>query len=172
MLIAPPTDDEAERLALLQQLGLLDSPPEATFDTVTRLAARLLNVPIALVSLIDADRQWFKARVGLDTTETPRDVAFCSHAIHQHEPLVVADALLDARFADNPLVTGEPQVRAYAGVPLRSTAGQALGTLCAIDHQPRHFSDDDLRLLQDLAHLVQREIHHKESVCRVVDTLA
>lgn len=172
MLIAPPTDDEAERLALLQQLGLLDSPPEATFDTVTRLAARLLNVPIALVSLVDADRQWFKARVGLDATETPRDVAFCSHAIHQREPLVVADALLDARFADNPLVTGEPKVRAYAGVPLRSTAGQALGTLCAIDHQPRHFSDDDLRLLQDLAHLVQREIHHKESVCRVVDTLA
>lgn len=172
MQIAPLMPDEEQRLALLREVGLLDAEPDSALDAITRITAKVMSVPIALVSLIDAERQWFKSRVGLRARETPRDVAFCSHAIHLHEPLVVPDACLDARFADNPLVTGEPGVRAYAGVPLRSTEGHALGTLCVIDHQPRQFSAGDLGLLQDLAHLVQREIHHQERLCRAVDTLA
>ena len=129
MSAAPLPPDEAERLALLHALALLDSPPEPALDRITRLAARLLNVPIALVSLIDRDRQWFKSRVGLDATETPRDQAFCAHAILQTAPLVVGDATQDPRFLDNPLVTDAPGIRFYAGVPIRTSGGVALGTL-------------------------------------------
>jgi GAF domain-containing protein len=125
MVIAPPTPDERQRLALLRALELLDSAPEPAFDTLTRLVSRLLQVPVALVSLVDENRQWFKSRVGLDALETPRDLAFCAHAIHHDAPFVVPDALLDHRFADNPLVTGAPHVRAYAGIPLRTTSANS-----------------------------------------------
>ncbi|HSI51395.1 MAG TPA: diguanylate cyclase [Ideonella sp.] len=163
MLIAPPTTDETQRLALLRSLDLLDSAPEPAFDTLTRLVVQLLQVPVALISLVDEQRQWFKSRVGLEATETPRDIAFCAHAIHGDLPFVVPDARLDLRFADNPLVTTEPQVRAYAGITLRSSQGHALGTLCAIDHKPREFSPAELHLLTELAGNAQREIQHREA---------
>lgn len=172
MVIAPLPDDETQRLALLQQLRLLDSAPEAQFEAATRLAARLLNVPVAWVSLIDAERQWFKSNHGLQATQVPRDQALCGHTILATQPLVVTDTRQDTRFADNPLVTGAWQVRAYAGVALRSAEGHALGTLCVVDHQPRDFSDDDLSQLQDLALLVQGELRHRETLLYMVDSLA
>jgi len=150
--------DDEPRLEALDRCGLLDTPPESAFDNVTALCADLLDVPIALVSLVDRDRQWFKSRVGLDATETARSVAFCDHAIRRREILVVEDATADARFADNPLVTDGPRIRFYAGVPLRTADGHALGTLCAIDRRPRTLSAADRRLLEQLAHQVELEI--------------
>jgi len=156
----PP--DEAERQKLLASLRLLDSEAEEVFDRITRLVARLLKVPTALFSLVDADRQWFKSRVGLDATETPREQAFCAHAILQDQPLVVADATHDARFADNPLVTGAPNIRFYAGVPIRSTGGLPIGTLCAIDDHARVLTADELCIMIDLADIVQKEVQYRE----------
>jgi len=146
-----PPPDEALRLAALLSYGVLDTPPDAAFDQITDLAARLLGVPIALVSLVDDRRQWFKSRYGLGATETPREVSFCGHVVEAGQPLVVPDACVDERFADNPLVTGEPRVRFYAGVPLHTPDGFVLGTLCAIDHAPRDASPADLDLLRFLA---------------------
>jgi diguanylate cyclase (GGDEF)-like protein/PAS domain S-box-containing protein len=163
MLVAPPTSSEEARIALLHALKLLDSPPEAVFDRITRLATQVMKVPIAVVSLIDRDRQWFKSRVGLDVAETPRDYAFCAHAIHRPEPLIVPDALQDSRFADNPLVKGAPHIRFYAGTPLFSSKGIALGTLCIIDRAPRVLNADERRAMADLAALAQREILQREA---------
>jgi len=123
MKSAPPTPDESLRLLALRELDILDTPQEEIFDALTRMAARLLNVPIALVSLVDESRQWFKSQVGLDVTETARDIAFCAHAIHGEQPFVVQDASRDTRFADNPLVVDGLKIRAYAGVPLRTADG-------------------------------------------------
>lgn len=163
MQVAPPTANEEQRIALLHALQLLDSPPEEVFDRITRLAAQVMKMPIAVVSLIDRDRQWFKSRVGLDVNETPRDYAFCAHAIHQPEPLVVADALLDNRFADNPLVQGAPHIRFYAGTPLFSSNGTALGTLCIIDREPHVLTEAESAVLRDLAEIAQREILQREA---------
>ena len=151
--------NEIERLAALRSLGLLDTPPEQRFNRITRTAARIFKVPIALVSLVDAERQWFKSRYGLHTSETPRSVSFCGHAILQESALVVEDALSDARFADNPLVTGVPRVRFYAGQPLNGPKGIKFGTLCLIDHEPREFSAHDLLTLADMAGWVERELN-------------
>jgi signal transduction histidine kinase len=156
----PP--DEADRLAALRSLFILDTPPEERFDRLTRLAKRLFNVPIALISLVDANRQWFKSRQGLSVSETPRHISFCGHAILQDEPLVIEDALLDPRFADNPLVTGKPHVRFYAGQPLLGPGNHKLGTLCIIDRQPRQMSPADLAALRDLAALAQEELNATE----------
>ncbi len=160
----PTPPDEVQRLNVLHALNLLDTPAEAVFDRITRLAAQVLNVPIALVSLVDADRQWFKSCVGLDAVETPREVAFCAHAIMQAAPLIVADATQDVRFSANPLVTGDPNIRFYAGVPLRSAGGLAIGTLCAIDSKPRQFSADETNILIDLAALVSKEVQLREAM--------
>lgn len=149
---------EAERLAELRSLGLLDSEFEERFDRVTRLAQRLFDVPIAMVSLVDEDRQWFKSRQGLDATETSRDVSFCGHAILGDEVLHVPDAAADPRFADNPLVTGDPSIRFYAGFPILGPRGAKLGTLCIIGREPRDLSEDDALSLRDLAEMVEREI--------------
>ena len=145
------TENEKWRQEVLKKYAILDTPPEETFDRITRLAANLLSVPIALISLVDEKRQWFKSRVGLDATETPREHAFCAHAILQREPLIINDALSDARFWDNPLVTGELAIRFYAGAPLITAHGVTLGTVCCIDRQPREISDHQMLLLQDLA---------------------
>lgn len=162
MLDAPiPADDEL-RLADLCALDMLDTAPEARFDRITQAAQRLFNVPIALVSLVDRDRQWFKSRSGLDVTETPRNISFCGHAIHGDQALVIPDASADERFADNPLVSGTLHLRFYAGMPLKSRNGRALGTLCLIDRQPRGFSGDDLKLLADLAAWAERELNLRE----------
>jgi diguanylate cyclase (GGDEF)-like protein/PAS domain S-box-containing protein len=156
----PP--DETERQQLLRSLDLLDTEEEQVFDRVTRLVSRLLKVPVALFSLVDENRQWFKSRVGLDLRETPREYAFCAHALLQDQPLVVADASSDARFADNPLVTGAPNIRFYAGVPIRTSGGLAIGTLCALDERVRVLTADELCILIDLADIVQKEVQYRE----------
>lgn len=150
--------DEQDRLSQLRSLAILDTPPEERFDRVTRMARRLFGVPIALVSLVDENRQWFKSCFGLDVSETERRISFCGHAILQKGALVVEDAMQDNRFHDNPLVTGEPHIRFYAGQPLRTLSGQGLGTLCIIDREARKFTEDDLLMLADLAGMVEREI--------------
>lgn len=144
-------ENEKVRLAQLHELQLLDSPPEPAFEQLVELTALLLKVPMALVSLVDKDRQWFKARVGVDSCETGRDISFCGHVVADGEPLVVEDASLDARFADNPLVTGAPHIRFYAGIPLMLESGLPLGTLCVIDTQPRRLDAEQWHQLQLLA---------------------
>lgn len=133
-MIEPPTpDDDAERVAALRRLGVLDTAPERVFDDLVLVAQALFGTPIALISLIDADRQWFKANIGLPARETPRSVSFCGHAIAHDAALIVPDATEDPRFHDNPLVTGGPNIRFYAGQPLRLPDGHKIGTLCVID---------------------------------------
>jgi PAS domain S-box-containing protein len=151
-MTAPVPYDEAARLAALRETGVLDSGAEAAFDDIVRLAAQFCRTPIALLSLVDSDRQWFKARVGLELEELPREVAFCAHAICGPGALVIPDAASDPRFAANPIVTSEPNVRFYAGVPLVTADGHALGTLCVIDHAPRELTAEQLGALRVLAH--------------------
>ena len=150
---------EKERITALHRLEVLDTPGEERFDRFTRLAAASFGVPIALVSLVDTDRQWFKSCVGIDSPGTPRSMAFCSHAVALDDLLVVPDARLDERFAANPLVTGAPHIRFYAGQPVRSLDGQPLGTLCIIDTRPRMLDDAGRRMLRDLAQMVQDELN-------------
>ncbi len=150
--------DEPARMKSLRALNILDTAPEERFDRLTRMAKRLFGVPIALVSLVDENRQWFKSCVGLDVRETPRDVSFCGHAILGSAVFVVPDALADRRFADNPLVLNEPHIRFYAGAPLKGPDGRKMGTLCVIDQQPRTFARDDIEALEDLAAMVEREL--------------
>lgn len=150
--------NEKERLCALHEMLLLDTPPEARFDRLTRIAKQLFQVPIALVSLVDSDRQWFKSRQGLDAGETSRELSFCGHAILGGEIFCVPDTLEDPRFADNPLVSGEPHIRFYAGAPLASADGYMVGTLCIIDRKPRVLSESDYRALRDLADCVQDEL--------------
>lgn len=155
-------DNEAERLAALYALLILDTPPEQRFDKIVAFAANEFDVPIALISLIDRERQWFKANVGLPACETARDISFCGHAILQPEVMVVPDALLDERFADNPLVTGETGIRFYAGAPLILPSGAALGTLCLIDRRPRTLDAMELGILATLRDLAVLEISRAE----------
>jgi response regulator RpfG family c-di-GMP phosphodiesterase len=153
--------NEAERLDALRSYRILDTESARGFDDLVELASQIFKVPTALVSLVDDDRQWFKAKVGLEACETGRDISFCGHAILQSQVLVVEDALTDHRFFDNPLVVGEPHIRFYAGAPLISPSGMLLGTLCIIDYQPRGLSDEHQHLLQLLAKQVvdQAELH-------------
>lgn len=157
----PP--NEAERLAELQELLILDSEPEERFDSVTAFCSSAFKVPIALVSLVDEDRQWFKACFGLQCKETPRDVSFCAHAINEEKPFIVPDTLRDPRFADNPLVTGAPYIRFYAGVPLFLKSGNSMGTLCIIDSKPKRLDEFEVTLLQDLGRVVVRELEKNKS---------
>ncbi|UVM08414.1 GGDEF domain-containing protein [Pseudomonas protegens] len=158
MLYPSKPNNEALRIQTLRELNVLDTSPEERFDRLTRLAKRLFNVPIALVSLVDADRQWFKSCVGLDVSETSRDISFCGHAILGDQILTVPDAGLDERFHDNPLVVGAPGIRFYAGCPLTVTNGSKLGTLCLIDIKPRDLDDEDRALLRDLARMAEQEL--------------
>lgn len=156
---APPTpSDESARLASLVALNILDTPIEERFERIARMAMRTFNVPIAAISLIDAKRQWFKAIHGLTANETPREVSFCGHAILGDAPMVVPDARSDPRFADNPLVADDPNMRFYAGCPVRGPDGAKLGTLCIIDRAPRSIAQQDIETLQDLAHMVEDEL--------------
>jgi len=147
----PIPADEEQRLRDLQRHGVLDSPDDPHLDRIVDLAAAVLAMPIALVSLVDRDRQWFPARHGLETRQTPRTMAFCAHTIAADDVLVVPDALLDERFANNPLVQGEPGVRFYAGAPLQSAEGHNLGTLCVIDRRPRQLDPPQVAQLRQLA---------------------
>ena len=158
MHIAETPENEIERLHALKASGLLDTAPAAEFDRFTRLAQALFGCKISLFSLVDEDRQWFKSRQGTALKETPRDVSFCAHAVFNNQLLYVPDASTDERFADNPLVTGAPAIRLYAGVPLHSVDGFPLGTLCIIDDIPRELNQLQLTLLQDLAALAEAEI--------------
>ena len=151
-MTAPATHDEAARLRALEECRVLDTEGERAFDDIVRLAAQFCQTPVALISLVDRDRQWFKARVGLELEELPREVAFCAHTICGPGAMVVPDAASDPRFAANPIVTSDPHVRFYAGVPIVTEEGHALGTLCVIDHVPRELTAGQLDALRVLAH--------------------
>ncbi|MDH3545614.1 MAG: sensor domain-containing diguanylate cyclase [Gammaproteobacteria bacterium] len=158
-MIEPPMPlDETMRLMSLHSLRILDTQPEERFDRVTRMARRMFDVEMCLVSLVDSQRQWFKSKQGIDACETPRAISFCGHAILDEQILLVTDARADPRFADNPLVTGEPKIRFYAGCPIHSPDGRRIGTLCLIDSKPGEFSADDEAMLRDFARLVEDEL--------------
>jgi excisionase family DNA binding protein len=154
----PVSQDERARLAAVGATGLVDTDEDPRFERIVRLASMVTGSPIALISLLTSSRQWFKARIGLAPRETPRDWAFCSHAVLQDEMFVIEDALGDERFRDNPLVLQDPHIRFYAGVPLRDKSGQALGTLCVIDREPRRLRAAEVQGLLDLAAIASAEI--------------
>ena len=168
---APIPDNEAQRLEALRDYHILDTAAEEAYDDITALAAYLCHVPIAMISLVDESQQWFKSKLGLNQQETPRDVAFCAHAILQTEPLIVRDAIKDARFADSALVTREPHIRFYAGFPLSSPEGFALGTLCAIDRRPRQLSASQKTAMQALSRQVMTLLELRRVSARMADAL-
>lgn len=154
----PVPANESERLRALAATSLVDTPPEQVFDRLTWLASRIARTPMALVSLLTARRQWFKSRIGLDTPETPREWAFCGHAILDSTPLIVTDASKDDRFAKNPLVIDEPGIRFYAGFPVIDKGGCRIGTLCVLDRQPRTLDQEQVRAIMELAAIASEEI--------------
>jgi len=160
MSAAIPTNEQ-ERLDALRSYGILDTDAEEEFDAITRLAAYLCGTPVALISLVDATRQWFKSRHGLPIEDTTRALSFCGHAINGENALVVEDAALDPRFAQNPLVLEEPHIRFYAGHPVKGPGGHSVGTLCIMDNLPREFSAEDRETLRDLGEMVEKEFKVK-----------
>ncbi|MBO6851855.1 MAG: GAF domain-containing protein [Marinobacter sp.] len=169
----PPeiTAGEEERLEELHGLQLLDTASEQRFDRYTRLVADTFGFPIVLITLVDRDRQWFKSRLGWNRTQCPRDISFCGHTINEESFMLVPDTLDDPRFAANPLVTGEPFIRFYAGAVVRGPEGRALGTLCVLDHQPRYLDEDHRNLLRQFAGLVENEIAHTADLLVLKSTI-
>lgn len=162
---APTPFNEDQRLEALKSYRVLDSSPEQAYDDLTTLASAICKAPIALISLIDRDRQWFKARVGLDAAQTPRELAFCAHAILQPDYVFeVPDAQLDPRFSSNPLVTGDPNIRFYAGAPLVSADGMPIGTICVIDRMPRALADEERKALQSLSRQVVAQLELRQAM--------
>jgi len=151
-------DDDDGRVAALRRLDVLDTAVEEPFEKIVTLVRTVLAVPVATVTLVDRDRQWFKARRGMEQRETPRAVSFCTHTIQQRDPLIIENALADPRFADSPLVVGPPYVRSYAGIPLRTPEGYNVGALCAMDTRPRRFSPADIAILSNFANIVCDEL--------------
>ena len=171
MRTPPLPVNEAERLKKLERYQILDTPSEQAFDDLTALAAHICGTPIALVSLIDDRRQWFKSTFGIKATETPREIAFCAHAIlHPHQPLIVPNALEDERFVNHPLVASEPNIRFYLGSPLVTPEGHALGTLCAIDRVPREISPQQVEALQILSRQVMAQLELRSNLAQVTYT--
>lgn len=158
MITAPTPGNEDDRLHALRQLLILDTPPEERFDRIAAFAASEFDAPIAFISLVDTDRTWFKAHIGTDVCEAPRDISFCGHAVLQDEIFVVPDTLLDPRFADNPHVANEPHIRFYAGACLRMPSGLNVGTLCIFDMQPREMDRVSLAILGSLRDLVVEQL--------------
>ncbi len=172
MPAAPIPPSESERLTELESYSVLDTLPEQVFDDITFLASRLFGTPIALMSLVDRDRQWFKSAIGLDVPETHRDLAFCAHAIWDPtDVMVVEDAAYDPRFSSNPLVTAFPSIRFYAGAPLQTPKGNALGTLCVIDRVARQFTADEEEALRALARLVMNQLAAQRALLDLSDHL-
>ena len=161
---APIPAEEAARMEELQRLQILDTPSEERFDRIVKLAAKLFNAPISYVALVDHDRQWFKARIGVEAEQSPREISFCGHAILQDEPLIVSDARRDMRFAGNPLVIGAPFIRFYAGQPLRSPGGFKVGTLCVLDTRSRTLTPEEISILKDLGSLVEHELAMRDAI--------
>jgi len=170
MVIAKPAN-EAGRVAALEKYAILDTDPEQSFDDLALLASFICKTPIALISLVDEDRQWFKSRVGLDAKETSRDIAFCSTAILQSDVFVVPDALKDDRFRDNPLVVSDPHIRFYAGAPLINEDGYALGTLCVVDRAPRELAPEQKEALKALSRLVLAQLEFRRNLFLLKETL-
>jgi GAF domain-containing protein len=168
---APIPDNEVERLAALKEYHILDTGNEESYDDITTLAAHICGVPIAMISLVDETRQWFKSRVGIERSQTPREMAFCAHAILRPGPFVVQDAQKDRRFADTPLVTGKPHIRFYAGFPLINPEGLALGTLCVIDRKPRRLSAKKEQAMQALVRQVMALLELRRVSARLADAL-
>ncbi len=162
MNLVTKLDDEEGRLSALCRYNILDTGNEERFDRITKIASMALDVPITLVSLVDADRQWFKSNQGLKVNETARNISFCTHTIQNSKPLIIENATQDARFSQNPLVTGDPNIRSYLGVPLLSPDGYNIGTLCAIDTAPRKFSNNNIELLSNLGELVIHELELRQ----------
>ncbi|WP_079436790.1 GAF domain-containing protein [Zoogloea sp. LCSB751] len=150
--------NEAERIQVLRDILILDTPPEDRFDHITAYCQSRFGTEIVLITLVDAERQWFKSAMGLQTKETPRDISFCGHAILQDEVMIVSDATRDERFADNPLVTGPPYIHFYAGAPLKLASGYTVGTLCLIDSKPKHLEPEEIEHLKVLAKMVAIEL--------------
>jgi len=169
---APTPANDESRLKTLQDYAILDTAPEPEYDALTQLASAICGTPIALISLVDRDRQWFKSKVGLGATETHRDISFCGHAILETETFVVQDATQDTRFADNPLVTGDPSIRFYAGAPLISENGDAIGTLCVIDSKPKDFPEEKRKALTTLSHMVMTQLELKKKNEKLAQALA
>lgn len=161
---ASTAPNEAARLEVLRQFNVLDTEAEESFDDITRLAAYICQTPIAVISLVDSDRQWFKSRIGLSVSETARDISFCAHAIQQPGPFIVRDALTDERFKENPLVISDPHIRFYAGSPLASVEGFRIGTLCVIDRYPRELNEEQVAALRLLSHQVMTQLELRRSV--------
>lgn len=175
MIPAPIPDNEAERAASLERMNLLSTPREADLDCVTRTARRMFGTEIALISLIDRERQWFKSRIGIDVAESPRETSFCGHAIMDEQAFVIPDASADERFHDNPYVTGPLHLRFYAAQPLTNADGFRIGALCVISREPRTFSEDERQALQDLGRLVEIVLSSRrmgEAQAELVNSLA
>jgi len=172
MPAAPLPENESARLKALRDYKVLDSTPEQAYDDIVRLASYICKTPMAVITLIDSNRQWFKSKVGLEGTETSRDVAFCAHAILQPgEMTIVPDATKDARFADNPLVTGSPDIRFYAGAPLVTAGGEALGTLCVVDSVPKALDPGQLDALRTLSREVMVQLELRRSIETLESTI-
>ncbi len=172
MIRAPIPENETERLEALRRYQILDTQSEAVFDDLAALASYICGTPIGLVSLVDSDRQWFKAKVGLDASETPRDISFCGHTILANDTLIVEDALADSRFADNPLVTSDPKIRFYAGAKLKTSDGHALGSLCVIDRVPRRLTAAQKEALEALSRQVVAQMEYKRNVLEMAEIIA
>jgi GAF domain-containing protein len=164
---APLPENETERLAALRGYQILDTPPDTEFDLLTALASQICAAPIAMVSLVDEHRQWFKSKVGVSISETRRDIAFCAHAILQRDVMEVDDASADKRFADNPLVTSSPHIRFYAGAPLVTKEGCALGVMCVLDRKPRKLSNEQRTWLSMLGQLTMAILDFRKKVGEV-----
>jgi GAF domain-containing protein len=170
-MAAPSATTEAARIAALNGYAILDSEPEEAFDDLVLLAAHICRTPMAMLSLVDDHRQWFKSKVGVKVQETPKDISICAHAIEQHDLYIIPDTCKDPQFRENPLVVGEPRIRFYAGAPLVNEDGFALGTLCVVDREPRQLDDEQKEALNALSRLALRQMELRKNLQLLKDAL-